>query len=216
MLWKTIENAPKDTYILGYSAELKKPFVVIWNVIERAFLANQDADGDDLRLSHFMPLPKLPPANLKGWLPLEQGPQSGYCLGYDECLNQPFVMSWNARLHAYELDGGMDDEVPSLCYPLPSLAEAFVSIETLHSAEVAWYWSDKRLHDINHHIEVWNAVDAKVRELALQYKVEINTDYRTQFEGRQFLSNSKEPVEQAALDLAEFLANLDGVAPLPC
>jgi hypothetical protein len=212
MSWKTIEKAPKDIYLLGLAAETKRPFQMIWNVPEARFVASPGMA--DLVPTHFMLMPELPTENPDGWLPLDQGPRKGYCLGYDPCLKSPFVMSWNQRKQKYVATDGMGDEEPEMCMLLPSLADLFVELDTIHRAEVSWWWTRETLHDSDHHFGVEDSVSAKVQELVRKYGVTDDTTYCTQFEGRLLIGENREKVVQAATELAQHLASLEGIMPL--
>lgn len=214
MSWKAMELAPKDTYLLGYSAKTKRPFQMIWNVYEGRFAGSWINPEDEVVPTHFMLLPGIPPEHLEGWLPLEQAPRTGYCLGYDRCLKSPFVMTWHQRKQRFIACDGMGDEEPEMCMLLPSLADAFVELATVHQAEVSWYWTRETLHDWDHHIKVNDSVSAKVEDLAGKYGISDDTTYRTQFEGRLLLGEDREKVALAANELAQHLATIEGVMPL--
>lgn len=56
--WNTIDTAPKDRYILGCEAGMKRPYIMIWNIHDQCFLVS---DGmRDETPSHWMDLPPLP------------------------------------------------------------------------------------------------------------------------------------------------------------
>lgn len=212
MSWKAIEVAPKDVYLLGYSAETRRPFRMIWNIREERFVASHGRD--EVTPTHFMHVPALPTQNPEGWLPLDQGPRKGYCLGYDRCLKSPFVMSWHPRKQKYVASDGMGDEEPEMCMLLPSLADLFVELGTIHQAEVSWWWTQETLHDSDHHFGVEDSVSAKVKELVSKYGIIDDTTYCTQFEGRLLIGEDREKVANAANELAQHLATLEGIMPL--
>ncbi|KWA83727.1 hypothetical protein WL29_20380 [Burkholderia ubonensis] len=122
MSWTTMATAPKDVYLLGYDAEKKRPFVMIWNVAEGRFIEACGGDND-LTPTFWMQLPRLPSVARAGWLALDLAPKSGYCLGYDECLTQPFVMSWSSSKQDFVVQNGLGDETPSLCMLIPAVME---------------------------------------------------------------------------------------------
>lgn len=122
MSWTTMATAPKDVYLLGYDAAKKRPFVMIWNVAESRFIEACGGD-DDLEPTLWGHLPSLPSVARAGWLALEQAPRSGYCLGYDECLKHPFVMSWSSSKQDFVVQNGLGDETPSLCMLIPPVME---------------------------------------------------------------------------------------------
>jgi len=133
MSWKAIETAPKDISLLGYSTKAKRPFEITWNIPAGRFV--QSPGLDDLTPTHFMHIPDVPTKNPEGWLPLEQGPREGYCLGYDECLKSPFVMKWHPRKGKYVATDGMGDEEPVMCMLLPSLEAAQLELAMTPEAE---------------------------------------------------------------------------------
>lgn len=55
--WRPIATAPKDRYILGRDPGLKRPFVMIWNVREQAFIASPGLD--DEQPTEWMDLPEV-------------------------------------------------------------------------------------------------------------------------------------------------------------
>lgn len=121
MSFNTIETAPKDIYLLGINAAEKRPFVMIWNVQEGRFIETCCL-GEEGVATHWMHLPHLPKDGDRGdWLSLDNAPLRGFCLGYDECLTQPFVMSWKRSKGTFVAQNGMDDETPILCHLIPEL-----------------------------------------------------------------------------------------------
>lgn len=212
MSWNALESAPKDEYLLGYSAKTKRPFVMIWNVPSERFITSSGADV--VTPTYFMRLPGVPPAHPEGWLPLDQAPRSGYCLGYDRALKRPFVMSWHPSMQTFVVSDGLGDEEPELCMLLPSLTESFISLSTVHQAEVSWWWTDTKLHDRDHQFAVNDSVSAKVTELARKYDITEDTTYCTQFEGHRLFGQDREQVALAGIELAQHLATLEGIIPL--
>ncbi|KVP17267.1 hypothetical protein [Burkholderia ubonensis] len=122
MSWKAIATAPKDVYLLGYDAAQKRPFVMLWNVPEGRFIETC-SENDDAVPTYWTHLPRLPSIERTGWLPLDLAPRSGYCLGYDECLKHPFVMSWRPSKQAFVVQNGLGDETPSQCMLIPPVLE---------------------------------------------------------------------------------------------
>jgi hypothetical protein len=92
---------------------------------------------------------------------------------------------------------------------------AFISVVTVHQAQVSWWWTAAKLHDTDYHIRVNESVAAKVRELESKYDVQDDTRYCCQGEGHLLMSESREQVEAAANELARYLAKFRGLAPLP-
>ncbi|MEX3984103.1 hypothetical protein AB4Y45_34685 [Paraburkholderia sp. EG287A] len=121
--WKNIDGAPKNCFVLGISAKTKLPFQMIWNVPEERFIGNWIRVEDEVEPTHFMHLPGIPPKHMDGWLPLDQAPRTGYCLGYDQCLKVPFVMNWHPKKQKFVAAEGMGDEEPELCMLLPDLVD---------------------------------------------------------------------------------------------
>jgi hypothetical protein len=93
-------------------------------------------------------------------------------------------------------------------------AAAFVSVVTVHQAEVSWFWTNVKLHDMDYHIRVNESVAAKVKELESKYDVQDDTRYCCQWEGRRLEGENREQVEAAANELARYLAKFTGLAPL--
>jgi hypothetical protein len=135
MSFMSIETAPKDRPLLGYSAKAKRPFEMSWNIPGGRFI--QSPGLDDLTPTHFMHIPELPTKNPEGWLPLDHGPREGCCLGYDVCLKTPFVMHWSPRKGKYVATDGMGDEEPVMCMLLPSPEPAQREVVSTLEAESA-------------------------------------------------------------------------------
>ncbi|CAN7632165.1 hypothetical protein [Massilia sp. LjRoot122] len=55
--WRPISTAPKDRYILGRDPGMKRPFVMIWNVREQAFIASPGLDDEEP--TEWMDLPEV-------------------------------------------------------------------------------------------------------------------------------------------------------------
>lgn len=64
----------------------------------------------------------------------------------------------------------------------------FISIQTTHSAEIAWTWTNEKLHDTNYRHKVQDAVDLKVREVCAKSDVRNDTRYCCQWEGTDQLT----------------------------
>jgi hypothetical protein len=110
MSFMAIETAPKDIFLLGINAVEKRPFVMICS------------EDDEAVATHWMHLPRVPKNGEHGdWLSLDNAPLRGFCLGYDECLKQPFVMSWKRSKGAFVAQNGMGDETPILCHLIPEV-----------------------------------------------------------------------------------------------
>ncbi len=56
--WQPIDTAPKDRYILGCEAGMKRPYIMIWNVPDQCFSVSHGMD--DETPSHWMELPPVP------------------------------------------------------------------------------------------------------------------------------------------------------------
>jgi len=90
----------------------------------------------------------------------------------------------------------------------------FVTVTTVHIGEVAWFWTDEKLHDMEYHFQVQDAIDKKIEALKGIYAIEKDVDYRCQWEGVQIMGDELADVEKAALEIARHLAKFKGVRPL--
>ena len=90
----------------------------------------------------------------------------------------------------------------------------FISIETTHSAEIAWWWTKEKLHDLAYHIKVWDAVDAKIRDVCNRLDVQHDTRYCCQWDGRQLVGLDRATVELAANEVASTLSRFKDVISL--
>lgn len=90
----------------------------------------------------------------------------------------------------------------------------FVSIETIHHAEVAWWWTNEKLHDTDYNIRVADSMDKKVKELEAKYDIRNDTGYCCQWEGRMLYGSDLQQVTKAANELAVHLSKFKGVVPL--
>lgn len=124
MNWQPIATAPKDRYCLGFDPQLKRPFVMLWNVPGGVFSAS--GGGHDEAPTLWAALPPVPcKESFSGWQPMHTAPKEGYCLGYDPYLTRPFVMAWSRRKGAFSLPNGFGDETPRRWQALPPLPAAF-------------------------------------------------------------------------------------------
>jgi len=114
-----IESAPKDHYLLGYDATYRRPFMMHWNVPAESFIESNSPDIAPA--THWTFMPALPNAGGEGWLPLDQAPKEGYCLGFDECLKHPFVMKWSNEKNRFVVQHAFGDEVPTMFLPIPTV-----------------------------------------------------------------------------------------------
>ena len=57
LTWKPIATAPKDRYILGFEAGMKRPYVMIWNVYDQQFSVSNGME--DETPTHWMDFPPL-------------------------------------------------------------------------------------------------------------------------------------------------------------
>lgn len=96
----------------------------------------------------------------------------------------------------------------------PCAADDFLTVSTVHEAEISWWWSKDKLHDNNYHIQVLDSVDAKVKELERKYDVLNDTSYCCQWEGRLLTGENRAQVEAAGNELARHLARFKGLVPL--
>lgn len=91
----------------------------------------------------------------------------------------------------------------------------FVSSRTEHYAGVSFWWRDDKLHDLDYHFKVSDALDKAVRAAAEKYGVSNNTQLVCQWEGREFVGESLDAVIAAAHDVSKVLARFKGIEPLP-
>lgn len=93
-------------------------------------------------------------------------------------------------------------------------SSSFVQVETIHQAEVSWWWRPETLHDNAYQIKVADSVDKKVRALVAKYRVQDDGQYCTQWEGRLLRGVDLQQVTAAAHELARHVARFKGLAPL--
>lgn len=60
-------------------------------------------------------------ANQPTWQPIETAPKDRPILGFDPCMNAPFVMNWNVPAQQFVATYGMGDEAPSHWLGMPQL-----------------------------------------------------------------------------------------------
>lgn len=99
--------------------------------------------------------------------------------------------------------------------PSAKSAADFFTVETVHQARVAFWWTQEKLHDNDYHIQVSDAMNAKIRQLEEKYDVTNDTRHVCQWEGYCFLGDKLASVEAAAKELAQHLIRFGGVVPLP-
>lgn len=90
----------------------------------------------------------------------------------------------------------------------------FISTETIHSAEVAWWWTDDKLHDDDYKIKVNDAVNKKVCEACKKYDVRNDTRYCCQWEGIRIEGCDMGSVIHAAKEVATVLSRFKDVVSL--
>jgi hypothetical protein len=93
-------------------------------------------------------------------------------------------------------------------------AKSFLTVSTVHHAEVTWWWVDDKVHDSDYTIMVDDSMRKKAKELEDKYDVTDDTRYCCQWEGIQLLGDDKAKVEAAGRELAQYLARFKGVVPL--
>lgn len=93
-------------------------------------------------------------------------------------------------------------------------AASFVAIETVHEAEVAWWWTDDKLHDSSYTVGVNDSVAEKVMQLSAKYGVSEDRRHCCQWEGILLRGADLQNVTAAANELARHLARFKGVRPL--
>lgn len=90
----------------------------------------------------------------------------------------------------------------------------FISMQTTHSAEIVWTWSNEKLHDGTYHSKVHDAVDLKVREVCANNQVSNDIRYCCQWEGVQLQGEDRSAVELAAKEVASVLSRFKDVMSL--
>lgn len=90
----------------------------------------------------------------------------------------------------------------------------FVTSETVHCAQVSYWWTSEKLHQTDYQIGVHDAVDKAVEKAAKKYDVVRNTSFTCQWEGVEFEGGSMAAVTAAANDVAKVLGRFKGVRPL--
>jgi hypothetical protein len=93
--------------------------------------------------------------------------------------------------------------------------DGFISVETVHTAEVAWWWSDAALNDIDYKLKVNDAVNGAIQEVERRFESVINNSgYCCQFEGVELRGCDLEDLQEAALEIAATLRQFKEVKPL--
>lgn len=93
--------------------------------------------------------------------------------------------------------------------------DGFISVETIHSAEISWWWSDSVINDWDYKLSVNEAIDDAVRGVERRFdSVRSNSGYRCQFEGVELRSGDLEDLQDAALEIAATLRQFKEVKPL--
>lgn len=96
-------------------------------------------------------------------------------------------------------------------------ANSFIEpVLTVHYGAVTFLWTEDKLHDVDYHIQVWDAIDSKIKDLEIKHGISEDGNYRCQGEGRRLQGNTREKVSAATRELAEFLTTFPGIEPLPC
>lgn len=87
----------------------------------------------------------------------------------------------------------------------------FCFIETVHNAEVTWWWTEEKLHDSDYKLAVADSVNAKVLQLERKYGVRDDTTYRCQWEGCLLTGDNLANVVAAGNELARHVARFKGI-----
>lgn len=90
----------------------------------------------------------------------------------------------------------------------------FVTSETVHCAQVSYFWTDEKLHQTDYQLSVHDAVDKAVEKATKKHDVVQNTSFTCQWEGVEFEGESLAAVTAAANDVAKVLGRFKGVRPL--
>ncbi len=92
---------------------------------------------------------------------------------------------------------------------------SFLSIETVHTATVEWWWSAKALHDDKYTRKVSDAVEKAVEDAIKRHPtVSENTRLCCQWEGVQLEGPSLLEVTAAGQEVALVLSRFKDVVPL--
>lgn len=91
---------------------------------------------------------------------------------------------------------------------------SFINVRTIHEAEIAWHWTDAKLHDVDYHIKVRDSINDKVKEIEAKFGVSDDTRYCCQWEGVQIYGSDLKKVEQAAQEVARHLSRFKDAHPL--
>lgn len=91
----------------------------------------------------------------------------------------------------------------------------FVTSETVHVAQVSYFWTAEKLHDTDYHLGVYDAVRKAVAKAVEKHDVVQNTSHAGQWEGVELFGSSLAAVNAAANDVARVLGRFKGVRPLP-
>lgn len=90
----------------------------------------------------------------------------------------------------------------------------FVTSETVHVAQVSYFWTERKLHDDDYKIQVWDAVRKAVEKAAKTHDVIQNTSFAGQWEGVELFGPTLAVVTAAANDVARVLARFKDVVPI--
>lgn len=93
-------------------------------------------------------------------------------------------------------------------------SESFLHIETIHRAEISWFWTDEFLHDTDYHMKVYYSVNKKIESIVQKYDIQEDTRYCTQFEGVLLYGNDLKNIQSAGLELAKYISSFSGVISL--
>ena len=89
--------------------------------------------------------------------------------------------------------------------------DPYLFIETTHSVEIQWWWTDATLHDMDYQFSFSDKIDAKVKQICATHEVEDDTEYCCQWDGRRLISSDLVRIGKAGKELATYLKKFTGI-----
>lgn len=94
------------------------------------------------------------------------------------------------------------------------MTKEFMTLETVHRAHILWTWSLDKLHDIDYHIKVNDAVEAAMRKAEANHGVSQDTTYTCQWEGVCLEGSNKLDVSLAGKVVVKALSRFKSIEPI--